>query len=347
MVIQRTIALLLVAIAVAAALAHSGAHGGSLYVDTLRIGSSGAPSGHWPWLPKNSNGGPYAAPTKIVSIASGRPRARWSYDWPLKPFDQPHPVRAYLNEPRVSTDLVRHDFHFGVDITAQGGTPVFAIDAGRVHYLNKWAVGITTGARTFEYWHIVSGIREGKWVPRHAVLGHTRLIFNHLHLSERQNNIYVNPLRAGALGPFSDSTSPVTTRLSFRNAGKRRSPRAVRGTVDLVADSADIASDVKPYPWPVAPALLQWRILRGGRVVSGWKLAYDFRTHVLPSWQFGQIYADGTRMNHAGWAGYYCFNLTHGWKSTNFRNGTYRLEVQASDIRGNVGISYFSFTIAN
>ena len=300
----------------------------------------------WPWLPKGG-ARPYVAPTKVASIPSATPQEPWSYDWPLKPFDRPHPVHAYLDDPRVSMDSTQRTFHFGIDISAHGGTPVFAIEPGTARHLGAWTVEVRSGARTFEYWHIVPAVRDGQWVGRHTLLGRTRSIFNHLHLSERYAGVYVNPLRVGALGPFADSTSPTTTRVSFRHAGRRTKPRAVRGTVDIVADSFDIAQDVKPNPWPVAPALLRWRILKGADVVSGWHTAHDFRTSVLSRGEFGDVYAGGTRMNHPGWAGYYCFYLAHGWESTSLRNGRYRLEVAASDIRGNLGLAFFPFRVAN
>src|SRR5207248_3100597 len=72
----------------------------------------------WPWLPKGGNARPYVVPTKVISIPSATPQARWNYDWPLKPFDRPHPVRACLDDPRVSMDLTQRTFHFGIDISA-------------------------------------------------------------------------------------------------------------------------------------------------------------------------------------------------------------------------------------
>ena len=70
----------------------------------------------WPWLPKGGAHGRYAIPTRRISIPSGSPLRRWSYDWPLKPFGSAHPVRAYLNDPRVSMDSSQRSFHFGIDI---------------------------------------------------------------------------------------------------------------------------------------------------------------------------------------------------------------------------------------
>jgi Peptidase family M23 len=305
-----------------------------------------APVASWPWRPKGGDSGPFVLPSQTASAVSKTPQARWSYDWPMKPFGRPHPVRAYLDDPRVSMDLTQHTFHFGIDISAKPETPVYAIESGSVH-VRGWTVEVRNGARTFEYWHILPAVRDGQRVNRHTLLGRTRAIFNHLHLSERRYSRYVNPLRAGGLGPFADSTTPKTARLTFRRLGHRVAPVALRGSVDIVADSADIAADVKPAPWPVAPALLRWRILRGPKVLGHWHTAYDFRRDVLRPSRFAAVYADGTRMNHPGWPGYYSFYLAHGWSSTSVPNGSYRLEVAASDVRGNLGISIFRLTIAN
>jgi murein DD-endopeptidase MepM/ murein hydrolase activator NlpD len=301
-----------------------------------------------PWRPKSgAAAGPYASPTQELSIKSRSPRARWTYDWPMKPFNGPHPVRAYLNDPRVSMFGETHTFHFGVDISARGDTAIYAIEPGTAHLLNKWAVEVKSGDRTLQYWHIAVAVKNGQRVRRHTLLGRTRMIFNHLHLTEVQGGKYVNPLRPGGLGPFADRTAPRTTKVTFRRPGARLDPNAVHGTVDLVADAFDPASGVTPAPWPVTPAKLRWRIFKGQKVVAGWHLAVDFRTRVLSAHEFGGVYAPGTRMNHPGWPGYYCLYLAHGWSSASVPNGNYRLEVAASDIRGNVGISIFPFTVAN
>ena len=53
------------------------------------------------------------------------------YSWPLKPFDRAHPVRGYFNDPRISGRS--RAFHFGIDISAPNGTPVYAVRGGVVH----------------------------------------------------------------------------------------------------------------------------------------------------------------------------------------------------------------------
>ena len=57
---------------------------------------------------------------------------RPGYGWPVKPFNRQHPVRAYLNDPR-NGHYDAKSFHFGVDVSAPTGTPVYAVAAGEVY----------------------------------------------------------------------------------------------------------------------------------------------------------------------------------------------------------------------
>ena len=301
----------------------------------------------WPWLPAGGLVTPYAAPTKVVSLPARTFNARPSYDWPLKPFDRPHPVRAYLDDPRIASATQRN-FHIGIDIGTPGGSPVYAIETGIAHRSTRaTVVAITSGAHLFGYWHIVPTVRNGQLVRRHMLVGRTLPTYNHVHLSERWHGRFVNPLRPGGIGPFADRTAPKTIRVSFRASGARRDPESLRGTVDLVADSFDVVPDVGPHPWAVTPALLRWRVLKGGRTVVAWHTAHDFRSAVLSTALFGSVYAQGTRANHAGRPGYFSFYLAHGFRTSSLANGRYLLEVTAADVRGNLGLSYFPITVAN
>jgi len=259
-------------------------------------------------------------------------------------------VRAYLDDPRIPRDLSAHNFHIGVDIGCPGGTPVYAIEAGtarRSHGANASVVEVYSADRSLSYWHIRPAVRDWQHVQRHTLVGWTLPNFNHVHLSERDSKGYVNPLRSGALGPFADHTIPKTIRVSFRAGAVRRDPQRLSGRFDIVADAVDLDPGVSPQPWAVTPSLLRWRILRDGRVVVPWQTGPDFRTRVLRPEQFASVYAPGTRANHRGEPGYFSFYLTHGWSSKSLANGSYRLEVAASDIRGNTGLALFAITIAN
>ena len=62
----------------------------------------------------------------LFFLALLAPGTAEAYQWPLKPFNQPHPVRGYFNDPRIG-EGGGLGFHFGVDIHAADFTPVFSV----------------------------------------------------------------------------------------------------------------------------------------------------------------------------------------------------------------------------
>src|SRR5213592_3696589 len=56
---------------------------------------------------------------QVRTLASAAPNAG-SYDWPLKPFNRQHPVRAFFDDPRIGRR--ERVFHFGIDIAAPDRT---------------------------------------------------------------------------------------------------------------------------------------------------------------------------------------------------------------------------------
>ena len=97
----------------------------------------------------------------------------------------------------------------------------------------------------------------------------------------------------------------------------------------------------------MTPALLRWRVLRQGTVVRRWHAPVDFRTGLIPKERFDAIYAPGTRQNHAGKPGVYRFYLAHTWSTGRLPNDDYAIEVEASDLAGNVASVRLQFTLAN
>jgi hypothetical protein len=271
-----------------------------------------------------------------------------SYSWPLQPFDRRHPVRAQFNDPRISGDS--RAFHFGIDISAPNGTPVYAVEGGVVHLEDDRAISVDAGGVEFGYWHVVPAVRHRQKVRRHDLLGHVDAPWLHVHFAERRDGVYCNPLRAGALEPWHDDTTPKVTRVVFERHGKKVPAGALYGVVDVIAEAHDMPPIPVPPPWdglPITPARLRWRVLRGPDIVRPWRAPVDFRHELLPRAAFHRIYAAGTRQNHAGRPGLYRFYLGHTWSTTRFPDGNYRLQVEASDLAGNHSTLAKRFTIAN
>jgi hypothetical protein len=270
------------------------------------------------------------------------------YSWPLQPFDRAHPVRAFFNDPRISG--TSRAFHFGIDIAAPNGTPVFAVAAGQVHLEVARAISVAAGDVDFGYWHVVPAVRHRELVARHQLLGHVESPWLHVHFAERRGGVYRNPLRPAGLTPWADRTKPVVTSVGFFRNGRAVPASAVAGAVDLVAEAHDMPPLPVPPPWdglPVTPALLRWRVLRRGRVVRRWHAPVNFKNALVPKERFHTIYAPGTRQNRAAKPGVYRFYLAHTWSTDRLPNDDYAIEVEASDLAGNVGSFRLPFTLEN
>src|SRR5438552_17844534 len=89
----------------------------------------------------------------LAALALLVPAAASAYSWPIRPFYQPHAVRGYFADPRLSGS--ERGFHFGVDISAPDGTPVYAIVAGRA-VVRTMSVSVfpRAGAPHLSYWHV-------------------------------------------------------------------------------------------------------------------------------------------------------------------------------------------------
>ena len=275
---------------------------------------------------------------------------RDAYDWPFEPFDRPHSVRGYFNDPRIADNSKA--FHFGVDICAADGTPVYAIDPGTVHLEGARSLSVVSdgGGRTFGYWHVVPAVRHHAHVRRHQLLGHVEASWGHLHFAESSRKRYRNPLRPGGLGPWSDPTSPRISGIQLFRGKKEVSPLDVRGSVDVIVEAWDKPPLPIPPPWSgsiVTPAMLRWRVLRGRRVVRPWHAPVDFRKTLLPASLFPVVYTPDTRQNHPHHPGLYRFYAAHTWDTKLLPNGHYRLEVAVADAQGNRAHAALPFAVAN
>jgi murein DD-endopeptidase MepM/ murein hydrolase activator NlpD len=277
-----------------------------------------------------------------------------AYGWPLKPFRSPHPIRGTFGDPRfhLSAEGALSAFHFGVDIAARDGTPVYAVEPGVV--LRRYATSVTIGrdsGRRFGYWHIRPIVRSGAHVRLHQLLGHVLRGWGHVHFSESFEGRYIDPLRKGALTPFIDHTVPTVSSVQLLAAGGSPvDPQHVTGAIDVRADIYDLPPLAPASPWEVsrlAPAAVWWNLLDASGAVVQSSLTVSFDVILPANALYDWIYAPGTYQNKPHRPGRYLFWVAHALDTTAFPNGTYMLQVEAADTRHNVGVSSTPVTIAN
>lgn len=318
-----------------------------------------------------------AACTAAVAAGTQRPATAndtdGPYNWPVRPFDQPHPVRGGFGDPRTQFAGAptraglegpgKFQYHMGVDITAAAGTAVYAVRSGVAHIRTSETVSVSSGAGdVFEYWHIVPSVREGQRITAfETVLGRVRPgEYEHVHLTEFRDGHAVNPLAPGHLTPYADRTTPhVESALYVDGRGRELLPEFLRGRVQLAVTATDQPALPVPGRWnglPVTPARISWHVERAkdAKVVVPEREAFDVRER-LPQADFWQTYLRGTRQNMASFAGrkmwrqpgVYLFRLTASFDTRQLKDDVYVLVATASDTRGNAGTERFVFTIHN
>jgi murein DD-endopeptidase MepM/ murein hydrolase activator NlpD len=277
-----------------------------------------------------------------------------AYGWPLRPFAKPHPIRATFGDPRfhLGAESALSAFHFGVDIVARDGAPVYAVEPGVVvrRRADSVTIGRTSGRR-FGYWHVRPIVKSGTHVRLHQLLGHVIAGWGHVHFAESLLGSYRNPLRKGALAPFYDHTVPTVVWVQVAAAGGSPvDPQHVVGPIDVTASIYDTPPLPPPAPWDLArlaPASVSWELVNATDTVVESSIAayFDFGLplNVLYNW----IYAPGTYQNKPHRPGQYIFWIAHGLDTTDLPDGTYSLEVLASDSRNNTGTASLQLTIAN
>jgi murein DD-endopeptidase MepM/ murein hydrolase activator NlpD len=272
----------------------------------------------------------------------------------VKPFHRAHAIRGAFDDPRfhLGAEGALSAFHFGVDIAAPDGTPVYSVSSG---YVRRHAADVTvrkpSTGRTFGYWHIHPLVRTGQHVRVHQLLGTVLNGWGHVHFAESVDGVYRNPLRRGALQPFTDRTNPTVASVGFVGAtGAALDPGSVRGIVDVEAEVYDTPPIAPAPPWQLArltPAVVWWKLWQGPTALTDWNVAVDFHFALMPESLYNAIYAPGTYQNKANRPGRYLLWLTHGLDTTTLADGRYRISVLAEDTRFNLGTASLDFTIEN
>jgi hypothetical protein len=288
------------------------------------------------------------------------------YPWPLRPFQQQHPVRAFFGDPRnlvsdVDQPLTPQSpgtfsFHNGIDIYAEPDQKVYPVVSGRARVANAQEVVVhTRDGRNFQYWHIAPLVRTGSWVTASkTVLGTAIPRRGHLHLTEMRGTCAVNPLAAGHLEPYVNATQPEIVALSAVDPeGAVLDPTQLAGPFGLVVQAQDQPPFPVPPPWenlPVTPAAVKWRLTgASGRVVLPWTFAADFAVTIPPNRDYWRVYADGSHQNFVGRGalpqlpGTYTFRLTP--PSSVLAPGRYTVSVSVFTTGGNRSTQQLPFTV--
>jgi murein DD-endopeptidase MepM/ murein hydrolase activator NlpD len=290
----------------------------------------------------------------VLTFALVSPNVASAYSWPLKPFNKSHAIRGTFGDPRFHLDAEGQlsAFHFGVDIAAPDGAPVYSVSSGVVvrRHHDSVTIGRTSGHR-YGYWHIRPVVKSGRHIRRHQLVGYVLKGWGHVHFAESIRGSYRNPLRKGALTPFTDHTVPNIVSVQLMTTdGSPANTQRITGAIDITANVYDLPPVAPPPPWDVArlaPASVWWdlRDSTGAVLESNLAAYFDFALPAadLYSW----MYAPGTYQNKPHRPGQYIFWLAHGFDTTNLANGSYTLDVLASDTRNNIGTASVALTIAH
>lgn len=118
----------------------------------------------------------------------------WTFDWPVDRATLTQEYRAHSSRP-----------HYGLDLAAPSGTPVYSASAGQVVYVGSGYSGygrliiIEHGKEWATlYSHLLNyRVREGQRVHKGQLIGHIGQSGNasgpHLHFEARYNTQPVNP----------------------------------------------------------------------------------------------------------------------------------------------------------
>jgi len=245
-------------------------------------------------------------------------------------------VRANFGDPRTIFSVApaaaglngpgQFSFHSGVDISAPGGTPVYAVVSGTAYAVDREQVNVDVRpGLTFQYVHIDPVVYPAHpAVAGKTILGYVQKAAGHVHLTEIRDGKVTNPLQRGHLTPYYDQTRPRVTSIEVRDSeGQPTGVLGVHGKVDLVTQAYDTPQIPAPGIWrsmPVAPTVVEWELVRTntGKVAVPTTTVVNFADGLPLPRDFWNVYARGTYQNqprfgatiYSWMPGVFVYNLT-------------------------------------
>ena len=180
---------------------------------------------------------------------------------------------------------------------------------------------------------------------RHELLGHVEAPWLHVHFAERRAGATATA-PAGCPLAVDGHDLPEVTRIVFSRNGRdvsaepsRRGRRDRRGAPDAAAPGARAVERAAGHP-----ARLRWRVLRGGRPCG---LAHADRLHagLLPQDRLRAHLRARDKAEPCRQAGPVPLLPRAHLEHRLLPDGSYRLEVEASDLFGNPGTLELPFTL--
>jgi hypothetical protein len=193
-----------------------------------------------------------------------------------------------------------------------------------------------------------------------TVLGHIIRGCGHVHLTEVDNGRVTDPLLAGHLSPYRDTTKPYVSSIQLRTNDEAvpLMTNFIQGSVQMYAEAYDTPTLPVPTPWtdmPMTPAVISYHVETwNGKVKIPETTVWDTRQTIPSNSTFWAHYARGTFQNmsvfdkHYSWGqpGSFVFRLG-ALNTRRLADSVYRLVVTAKDIRDNQSSSSIRFSVHN
>ncbi len=279
-----------------------------------------------------------------------------TFPYPVKPFNEAHPVTGAFGEYRGPTS---GHFHNGTDIPEPDGTPVYAVVDATVTGRSDTGVNAYIRAGNYVYVHIIpnpnlpigSAVKAGETILGTIITGQ-----GHVHFSEGPPGNYTNAIRpTGGFSPFVDTWKPTISDIRFQHAesGQVLQANGLTGKIKITFRVQD----------PIGPSSGSAATQNNGAYLVGYDVRKADRTTIVhsptpdgivfrfdgvPSDDYVHFVYDQTQSSNSSHV-YIVTNTTtanSAWDSAKLPDGAYSVRLFARDTRGNEDVVFMDVQVA-